>query len=762
MKHSDHAPTTKKTAVIIGGGISGLATAALLSRDGWQVTLLEKNATLGGRARALKKNGFHFDMGPSWYLMPEVFEQFFAEFGKKPEDYYELIRLDPKYTVHFHDGEAVTLSNDLHQTQQWFESQEAGAGKTLERFLKRLELTYTLATRRLMYTDVFNWKNWLSKDRILDAARLLPRLPWHQTWHQYIAGQFQNPKLQKILEFPAVFLGGSPYNTPSLFSILSWNDFGQGVFYPQGGMYRCIEALSSLAEEMGAKLRTNAEVTSLIFTGNTIQGVRIGKEELRADIIINASDAATFETQLLPNSLRVWNSDDLAQKELGISGLILYLGLNKKLKKQVHHHLYFSENWEKNFTEILTEKVLPGDPSFYISQRTATDPSIAPKDHEELFVLVPLGSSLEYTEDDITAFTHKILTKLEDILGENITDHLVVKDVFTPNDFASAYNAYQGTALGLAHTLEQSLWGRAEHQHPKVSGLYSTGLYTFPGVGVPMALISAQLVNEKIRTRDQQNSAIFKKGSITYYYSSLFFEKQAKKDVFTLYSYVRTIDDIIDSEKPDTKLLEYYWQQTTEAWKTNQSEDPIVRGFIRLAKRKNFSWDWITGFWSAMRQDLVKKHYNSFEELVEYMYGSAEVIGLMMAQILDLPPEAAHAAQIQGRAMQYVNFIRDVGEDKALGKNYLGYTDTDTSSPEAWSAFIRTHLENFRRIQKEATTGYQYLPYRYRVPVQTAAQMYEWTADEILANPQRVWHEKIRPEPWRVVWTALHNTWRLR
>lgn len=748
---------SSKKAVVIGGGISGLATAALLSKHGWHVTVLEKNETFGGRARVLSVDGFAFDMGPSWYLMPEVFERFFALFGRKPSDYYELVRLNPRYQVMFGDQERVIFTDAIEANAAWFEQIESGAGQKLRAFLSKMERVYQATTDSLMYQDVWNAQTWMSKEHFVAIGEVLGKLKLWESWDKEVRRYFKDERLRKILGFPAVFLGGSPFNTPALYSILTWADFGKGVWYPKGGMGKVVDALVRLAQEQGVELRGGVEATAIDVVDGHVTGVQAGMQGFEAKLVVGATDIPFVETKLLPEEYRAKRVAYWQKKTLGISAVLLYLGVNKRIGGLVHHTIYFSNDWEKNFDEIFTQQILPTDPSFYISARSATDRTIVPPNAEELFVLVPVAAGVEYTSQELDAFSERMLHKVNRAIGMDLEEHLVVKKVFAPADFANDYNAFGGTALGLAHTFDQSLWLRPHNQHQQIKGLYYAGQYTNPGVGVPMALISAEMVIRMVGSIDDEQDRVFKKGSVTYYYSSLFFKGQIKKDVFTLYAYVRVIDDLVDTGTPHLAEFEAYWEATYHAWSGEKVAHPIVQEFVELARRKGFQWDWVEAFWQAMRSDLSKKVYHSYAELEVYMYGSAEVIGLMMAKILDLPEGAMHAAAVQGRAMQYVNFIRDVKEDKELGRNYLGYSVEEERNPVVWELFLKKHIERYWELQKEAEKGYVYIPKNYLIPIKTAADMYSWTAEQIYADPSVVWEKKIKPRKARVLLEVLKN-----
>ncbi len=746
---------SNKSVIVIGGGVAGLATASLLAKSGYEVTIIEKNSSLGGRARTLSANSFQFDMGPSWYLMPEVFEHFFNIFGKKTSEYYDLIRLNPRYQIVFgSDNQHVVLQDNLVQNKKLFDSIEAGAGEKLTKFLDDMHQAYDASVCQLVYEDIWSLSAWLNLKNYKALWILITKIRFWESWHGLVKKYFSSPKLQKILEFHAAFLGSSPNRTPALFSLLCWADFGLGVYYPKGGMGKFVDALESLAHENGVKIVTNEPVMSVNVSSKQIASVHTSKNQYSADYYVAACDIPYFETQLLPKSI---SKTDWSKKQLSFSAVLLYLGLDKKLPQPIHHTVYIAKDWNLNFAEIFDQKVLSSDPSMYISMRTASDKTIAPKNYEELFVLIPVPSKTNFSESQIAKFSDQAIRKLEDVFSSKISSHLVVKKIFSPQDFRLDYNTFGGSALGLAHSFTQSLWGRPANHHPQISNLFYTGQNANPGVGLPMALISSQIVAKKIHQSDSHTDQIFKQGSVTYYYSSLFFSGQTKKDVFNLYAYVRVIDDFVDSPNPNIKDFEHMWTQTKKCWESDHCSQQIVVEFVELAKRKNFSWDWIEAFWQAMRSDLKKHHYADFSELKKYMYGSAEVIGLMMAKILNLPEVSLSTAALQGQAMQYVNFIRDVKEDFDLGRNYLGYSDKEKSNPKLWARCVSHHIQSYLNIQSQASQGYKFIPKKYLVPIKTAADMYDWTARQILKNPSIVWTKKIKPSKLRVIFTAIKN-----
>jgi phytoene desaturase len=745
------------SVIIIGGGLAGLATAALLGKLGWQVTIFEKNTTLGGRARVFKKKGFTFDMGPSWYMMPEVFERYFGLLGKNVKDLYQLVRLDPRYSIFFGQEPKVVFPDSIEKTTTWFESLEPGAGHVFTDYLKRMQLIYQAVSNQLLYEDWWSWRSWFKFQNLKAMFQLVWLQRFWQSWQAEVSHLFAEPKLQKALSFLSVFLGGSPYNTPALYSMLNWADIGEGIWYPKGGMNRLVAALERVAIEQGVNIKTGMEVTEILIKDKQVTGIRAGGVTYETTNVVGACDIPWLETQLLPPPFQV-KASAWDKKTLGISALMIYLGLNKRLSRATHHMLYLADDWQENFKAVFESKSLPSDPSLYVSVRSVTDRQIVPKGCEEVAMLIPLGAGGSYTNKELQGLADHAIEKLEHLLKEKIKTHILVKELYRPSDFEVDYHAHRGTALGLAHTLRQSVWFRPSIKHPSIKGLWYAGQYSHPGIGVPMALISAELVANSIGQPAVASARqIFKKGSVTYYYSSIFFPGPIREQVATLYAYVRVIDDLVDQQKPDVAQMDKMWRDTVTAWKTGRAEFKVVGEFVALAKRQHFKWQWITAFWWAMRQDIKPKKYRSFSELEKYMFGSAEVIGLMMARVLELSPAAQAAAQAQGKAMQLINFVRDVAEDEALGRNYLGYSQAQKQSAERWNNYIRTVIDRYFKLQQQAESGYDYIPKHYLIPIKSAADMYNWTARRLYENPSLVWQKKLKPSKVRVVSTVVKN-----
>jgi 1-hydroxy-2-isopentenylcarotenoid 3,4-desaturase len=494
----------KKTIVIIGSGIGGLATAALLAKDGHHVTVVEKNNLLGGRAQILEKDGFLWDRGPSWYLMPEIFEHYFSLFGKKTSDYYTLKKLDPQYRVYFGKKDFVDISSDKDKNLNYFESLEPGARENVSKYLDKAEYQYNLAVHKFLYKNYHNLGSLLDP-RLMEGFKLNA----FENLDHHIKRYTQNKRIQQILGYTNVFLGGSPKTTPALFSMMSHIDFNQGVYYPDGGINKIISALVSLCKEYGVIIKTNTEVKKIIAQDKKVVGVKVqpiqhplkplsNGDLISADIVVSNGDLAHTNLDLLEQNNQDQPQAYWDKAMLAPSAYMLYLGIKGKVKGLQHHTLFFDNNWEEHFDEVFNNPVWPDKPSYYICTPSKTDPSVAPKDCENVFVLVPVASGLNDSDELRASYREKILIHLEDITGEEIKSRIISETIHTHRDFKSMYNAYKGTALGLSHTLFQSAMFRPSVKSKKVQGLYYVGQYVQPGIGMPICLIGAELVQKEI------------------------------------------------------------------------------------------------------------------------------------------------------------------------------------------------------------------------------------------------------------------------
>jgi phytoene desaturase len=478
-----------KKVVVVGGGIAGLATAALLGKDGYKVTVLEKNPFWGGRASVYEEDGFIFDKGPSWYMMPEVFDHYFSLFGKKTQDFYQLKKLEVHYKVFLDDKKCYTIYDDFEKNIALFESIEKGGGEKLKKILNQAKFLYEKAMNDLVMLDYSSSSQILNLNilRFLFVSKLFKSL------HKEIAKYFKNKDLQKILEFTTVFLGGSPYNTPAFYLLVFYADFKLGIYYPMGGMYKVVEALLKLCQENNVSLINNKPVISYRFEKNKIIAVKTPTIEYPADIVVFAGDYFFNETKLLPKKFQTYNQSFWKRKTLSPSAFIIYLGIEKKIKNAEHHNLYFSQSWEDGFQAIYQKRKWPENPSYYVHIPTKNDPGMAPEGCETLMFLVPVAPGLDDNDDLRERFSEKIIKHFENLIGEKLNETIKVKKIFAHRDFINQYNAYQGSAFGLAHTLLQTAVFRPKNKSKKVKNLYYAGQYTNPGIGVPPCLISAQI-----------------------------------------------------------------------------------------------------------------------------------------------------------------------------------------------------------------------------------------------------------------------------
>jgi phytoene desaturase len=484
--------------LIIGAGFGGLSAAALLSKEGFDVTLIEKNDTPGGRARLYTDNGYSFDMGPSWYLMPDVFENFFKDFDKKPEDFYQLLRIDPSYRIFFNDGQVIDVSADLEDNIELFNSFEEDGGEKLRNYLEKAEKHYNLAMEELIYRDYNSITDLISGRLLLEGFKL----PLFGNMDGFISRIFENEKSKRILEYSIGFIGGSPANTPALYYIMNHVDFNLGVWYPdQGGISRVVEAIVDLAEEYGTQFKFSEEVKKIEVLGRKVWKVVTDKGEYKPDLIIANSDYPYTELELIDEPHRSYKEEYWSSRIIAPSALVLYVGIDKKLEKLEHHNLYLAEDWDEGFESIFNPKKAdwPESPSYYVNVTSKSDSTVSPEGGETLFILVPLAPGLEDTPELREKYYKKIMNHLESLVGESIIGSEVTKRIFCVNDFKEDYNAYKGTALGLTHTLRQTALFRPSHHSKKIDNLYYTGHYTHPGIGMPMTIISSQILANLVK-----------------------------------------------------------------------------------------------------------------------------------------------------------------------------------------------------------------------------------------------------------------------
>lgn len=501
-------------AVVIGGGISGLATAALLARDGYAVTLLEKQPEVGGRAGLVERDGFRFDTGPSWYLMPEVFDHFYRLLGTSAAEQLDLARLDPGYRVFFEGRtEPVTVAASKAENIALFESIESGAGAQLERYLESASDTYRMAKKRFLYSTFESFRPLVRRD-VLRRTRTLIRL-LTESLDTFTSRYFRDDRLRQILGYPAVFLGSSPFSTPSMYHLMSHLDLDDGVFYPRGGFTTVIDTIAALARAEGVDIRTNATVTSIDTAPQasarkpTVSGVTWTDadghtQHQPAGLVVSTADLHHSETRLLPEQLQTYPERYWQKKTAGPSAVLVSLGVSGSLPELDHHSLFFTSDWKHNFTQIFTEPTsVPSPASLYVCKPSATDPSVAPDGTENLFLLVPVPADVSIggrADAAVQAIADDAVAQVAAWAGiPDLADRILVREVTGPADFATDLNTWKGTALGPAHILTQSAFFRAGNVSRKVDGLLYAGGSSIPGIGLPMCLISAELVIKRLR-----------------------------------------------------------------------------------------------------------------------------------------------------------------------------------------------------------------------------------------------------------------------
>lgn len=484
-----------KKVVVIGSGFAGISAATHLADKGYQVTLLEKNTTPGGRARKFSAEGFIFDMGPSWYWMPDVFDNYFAHFGKKVSDYYDLIRLDPSYAVIFGKDDRLDIPANLQEFRAMLEKLEPGASVQLDRFLKQAAYKYQVGIHDLVTKPSRSLLEFARFSLLID----LFRMDIFQSMSSHVRKFFTEDKIIRLMEFPVLFLGETAQKIPALYSLMNYADIALGTWYPKGGMHKIIEGMVMLAEEKGVHFRYNSPVKKINVSQNKATSVLLESgETLSADIVVAGADYHHVDTQLLDTEYRNYSDTYWDKRVMAPSSLLFYLGVNKRLDNLLHHNLFFDEPLGPHADAIYTHPRWPEKPLFYASVPSITDPTVAPAGMENLFLLIPLAPNLEDGEEVREKYYHMIMDRLEDLTGQKIREHVIYKKSYAHSEFKSDYNAFKGNAYGLANTLTQTALLKPSLKSKKISNLYYTGQLTVPGPGVPPSLISGGVVAKEI------------------------------------------------------------------------------------------------------------------------------------------------------------------------------------------------------------------------------------------------------------------------
>lgn len=481
-----------KSIAVIGSGFSSLSAACYLAKEGYNVTIYEKNNTLGGRARQYLNKGFTFDIGPTWYWMPDVFEKFFADFGKKPSDYYKLEKLSPAYQVYFEQKDSIIIPDNLQDICAVFEAEEPGSSKHLMKFMKSAEDNYDIAVRDMVY------KPGVSPLELVSSKTAVRVNQFFSTIRKEVRRNIKSKKLIQILEFPVLFLGAKPSNTPAFYNFMNYADFSLGTWHPVGGMYKVIEGMVSLAKDLGVTFKTNSPITKIVLREDqSVKGLEVNGDFTAYDLVLSGADYHHTES-LLPKENRQYSEKYWSKKTFAPSSLLFYVGFDKKLQNVSHHTLFFDTDFDVHAKTIYDTPSWPENPLFYASFPSITDDSFSPEGHEAGTFLIPLAPGIEDTPEIREKYFNIIMKRLEKLTGQSVTDAILFKESYCVNDFIEDYNSYKGNAYGLANILTQTAFLRPKIKSKKVKNLFFTGQLTVPGPGVPPSLISGKVATDLI------------------------------------------------------------------------------------------------------------------------------------------------------------------------------------------------------------------------------------------------------------------------
>ena len=483
-----------KKVIVIGSGFAGLSAACHLAKAGYQVTVLEKNEQVGGRARTLSVDGFHFDMGPSWYWMPDVFERFFNQFGKHASDFYELKRLDPSYAVKFKD-ELLPIPAKMDEFEAMCERIEPGSAKSLKKFLSQAQYKYEVGIHDLVHKPGRSFSEFMDVRLLYGLTKMDVLTSMRKHVHRF----FKSTKLRELMEFPILFLGSTPDNTPALYSLMNYADISLGTWYPMGGMNKVIQGMVSIAKELGVEILTGEKVVAFQYERNGIQKIVTENQRFETDLVVAGADYNHIDQSIVAPQFRQYSPKYWDGREMAPSSLLFYLGVKKQLPRMLHHVLFFDEDFNRHAHEIYHDPKWPTKPLLYTSATAKTDPDVAPEGHENLVVLIPVAPGLEDTPEIREKYYDLVMDRLEAFNETSIREHVVVKRSFAHNDFINDYNSFKGNAYGLANTLRQTAILKPRLKSKKLKNLYHTGQLTVPGPGVPPSLISGEVVAKEIR-----------------------------------------------------------------------------------------------------------------------------------------------------------------------------------------------------------------------------------------------------------------------
>lgn len=483
-----------KNVIVIGSGFAGLSVACFMAKAGYDVTILEKNATPGGRARKFEEQGFLFDMGPSWYWMPDVFERFFSQFGKKVSDYYELARLSPSYQVIYSEQDKWDIPASVNELASFLDSIEAGAGNKLALFLQEAAVKYDVGIKDLVFKPGRSITEFLT----YDFFKGLLKLDLFTSHSAHVKKYFSNPKIISLLEFPVLFLGAKPEQTPALYSLMNYADINLGTWYPKGGMHKIVEGMVALATSLGVKIKFNQAVTSFVHQEGKITKVITSTDEHACDIVIAGADYHHIDQEVIESPYRNYSASYWDKRTMAPSSLLFYLGIDKKLTGLQHHNLFFDEDFGQHAIEIYDQPQWPSKPLFYVSCPSVTDSLVAPEGKENVFILIPVAPGIEDTPAIREKYFDMVMQRLETLTNQSIKQHIIFKRSYAHQNFMEDYNSFKGNAYGLANTLMQTAILKPSLKSKKLNNLFFTGQLTVPGPGVPPSLISGEVVAKEV------------------------------------------------------------------------------------------------------------------------------------------------------------------------------------------------------------------------------------------------------------------------
>lgn len=480
-----------REAIVIGSGFSSLSSACYLAKAGFKVTMLEKNHQPGGRARQWRKEGFTFDIGPTWYWMPDVFENFFADFGYQVSDFYSLSRLDPSYRIYYGHLKYEDIPASEEELYTLFEKYQPGSSVLLKSFLAQAEMTYNLAVKEMAFKPGHSIFEFVSTQTVTQAHLFFHSL------RQLVRSKFKHPYLISLLEFPVLFLGAKPGDTPAFYSFMNYADLHLGTWYPDGGMYSVVEGMLKLASSLGVSVLTDTPVERLEVSDSNILKVVTASGNYSPDVVVSGADYQHTES-LLPAQYRNYSDKYWTKRTFAPSALLFFIGINKKLSGVRHHTLFFDSSFDNHAESIYDSPEWPEQPLFYVNVSSITDPVVAPVGHECMTILIPIAPGIEDTDHIREIYFQSTIKRFEELTGEKIMDHIVVSHSYCVNDFTKDYNAYKGNAYGLANTLFQTGYFRPSIRNKKINNLFYTGQLTVPGGGVPPAIMSGKIVAGEI------------------------------------------------------------------------------------------------------------------------------------------------------------------------------------------------------------------------------------------------------------------------